>query len=114
MSDAPITLIFLGVITVCLIAITVMLLLTMRDLRRTLERLDALLPTGHQVLRQARVILSHANRAVHGLEAVIQHACETATDAMAEVDRWRQKARSLFIDHVGNGARLEPRRQYRK
>ena len=116
MSNTSLVLICLGVISTCLVTLTAVLSLTARDLRRTLHRINAILPdasrTFHETARavtQVRQLLTRANVAVRGVEAVVHRACDAASETLEQVALAGQRARLAFTKWVGNGAGAEPR-----
>ena len=116
MADAPFVTIFLGLISICLITLAIILLVIALDLRRTLHRINAILPDAGTTLHEAgralvqvRRLISRVNVTARDVEGVVHRACETASETLEEFALARQRARSAFTKWVGNGAGAEPR-----
>lgn len=120
MSEFSFTLMVLGVISVCLLVNTVTLLLTALQFRRTLHRVNAILPDaaraireGHRSLRRVRRLLVRVDRAARPIEAVIRRAGELAAETIERVGLFRDRAEHALLGRLGNGAGAEPRRYHR-
>jgi hypothetical protein len=120
MGDA-LPLVLLGVVGVCLIAMTTTMILTTRELRGTLRRFnttllraDKSLLETHRAFRQTRRVMATAHRATREVETVIRAGCDAALDAMHQLGVWKRRAKTLFNAHVGNGAGADPRRHRRR
>ena len=106
MPNALPLLVCLGLISGCAVAMTVTMVWTARDLRRTLRRVNTILPTAekalrdvHQALDHVRRLLTRADRATRHVETVVHQVCDTAEHT---VHKW-----------LGNGAGADPRRHHR-
>jgi len=113
--------ILLGVISVCLIAITAMLALITQELRVSLRRLNAMLPQADRVFREAhralhliRQVLTTPNQAAHRVETVIHQACDAASEVLERFNGFRAHAGRLFTSRFGNGTRAGSRSQHRR
>ena len=121
MSEPFIGVILLGVISLCLVTITVSLLVTARDLRRVLKRVDAILPACDQAAQEARRILGEArqllkrtHKTARHIETVVEQACHVASDVIEQVVSLKGRARTFLAKRLfGNGARADSRRQFR-
>src|SRR3989338_9639627 len=58
--ESSVALFLLSVIAVCAVVMTVTVVMTARDARRTFRRINTLLPTCRQTLRQARRFLARS------------------------------------------------------
>lgn len=109
MTDASLMVLLLGVISVCLMVMTVTLVVTARDVRRTLRRMHVTLTEAHQVLARTRRITRH-------VDAVVQKGCAVALQVLDPVLALKDRAQAFLEAHVGNhagnGARSEPRRRH--
>lgn len=120
MPEAPIAAVCLAIISCCALVTTFALCLTARELRQTLWRVNALLPSAGRAVRVASRSVQRINRwvtradqAAQHVEGVIHRACEAATQAL---DRWtalRGGDRGWRGSRVTNGARAEPRQHHR-
>ena len=121
MLETPLWLLFLGIATACLLVLTLTVLVTAGELRRTLQRLNVMLPETAQavhdarrLLRQGRHLLARADAVSGYVEAVIRQACDAATDALGAVGRFKARTQALWTKRFGNGAGAEPRRHHRR
>ncbi len=119
--DSFLVVLLLGLNSLCAIVMTTFLWSTTQDLRRTLKRINTVLPHGNQVflearrtLGEARQLLARTNKATHQVEEVIHRT----RDAVLEIfDQWaafRGRAQAFLAERFGNGARSGSRRQYRR
>jgi len=106
MPDASLLFVYLTVISGCAVAMTVTMVWTARDLRGTLRRINALLPSAERALRDVHGALDHvrrmlmrADQASRRVEGVVRHACDSAEDTL---NHW-----------LGNKAGADPRRHHR-
>ena len=123
MPETSLVTILLGVISVCLIAITVTALLTAREFRMTLRRINVMLPRADRALQDAQRALSlmrqcvtRADLAAQRVEAVVHAACDAASEAVTRFNQWRDHAQQ-FLTHRfgnGNGAGSAPRPHHRR
>ncbi len=123
MADTPLTFILLclGLVSLCMVAMTVTLMLTAHDIRRTMRRLHAMAPAADQALREAQRVLTHARRllaraggATRHVESVVQQACETATETLERFNVLKLNTARFLGKWVGNGTGAEPRRHHRR
>ncbi len=110
----------LGVICGCAVLLTWTLMATSSRLRRTLTRLDALLPECGRAVKQTRVtlgkteeLLDHGNAAVRHAEVAAQVIRELTTDLLSQLHLVEERTRGLVTRYFGNGMREEPRRHAR-
>jgi len=122
LSDTTLVVLLLFVLSGCAIILTAVACLTARDIRRTLGRVNELLPTCDQVLRdlhhtagQAHRVLVRSHRIVHSIEDVVRVTTHAALGVIEPILSWKTRMESLFSGHDGNGqrARSEPRRHRR-
>ena len=109
MGEPVLPILFLGVIAVCLVIITITMTATASRLRLILRRIDAVLPSTEQAVRefrqsfrQARHLLAIANQAMRRVEVVVQRGCDAASGALDRLGFG-----------IGNGAGADPRRHHR-
>ena len=120
MPETPLGLLFLGILTACLLVITLTIFVTAGELRRTLRRLNVMLPDAaramhdaRRMLRRGRRLLARADAASGYVEAVIRQACDAATDVLNAIGRFKTRTEMLWTKRFGNGAGAEPRRHHR-
>ena len=120
MSDTSISLLLFAATTCCLIAIALTIMWTAAELRRTLRRINTVLPEADQALRATRRSLERANRllvkadrATTHVETVIHQVCDAASDSVDRFTRFKQRAQALWAGRFGNGAGAGPRRHHR-
>ena len=111
----------LGLATACLFVMTLTILVMAAELRRTLRRLNAMLPDAAQALhdarrifRQGRRLLARADVAAGHVQNVIHQACDAATDALGAIGRVKARTQRFWAKRFGNGAGAEPRRHDRR
>ena len=120
MSDATRIVLLLGVMTACLLAMTLTMILTARDVRMTLQRLSAVLPDAGQALRETRQSLRHVrallargDKATRRVESVIDQLCDATTETLGRFTMWKGRAEQFVLGRFGNGTRGEPRQRRR-
>ena len=120
MPDAPLWFPLLGIVTACLVILTLTVLVTAGELRRTLRRLNLMLPETAQAVhdarrmfRQGRRLLARADAAAGRVEAIIHQACDAATDMLGAIGRFKTRTQTLWTKRFGNGAGADPRRHHR-
>ena len=121
MSETSLIVVLLGLITICMVALTTVLSMTARDVRRTLRRINAMLPRCDEAIRdfhhamgQAHQVLRQATQITKYVEAVVSKTCTAALEVIEPVLTWKGRAEAFFIERFGNGARSGPRRHDRK
>ena len=107
MTESTLAMVFLGIISLCVVILTAVALRTARDVRHTLHEL-------HQTLGELRHVLARANRMTRSIEEVVQQAYRITRDVMEPVVWLTERAHAFFSERFGNGARSEPRRRYRE
>lgn len=89
-----------GVVGVAVVAITAAVLVTLRDLRRTLRE-------AHGTFAQARQLLTRANATTHQVTTVVEQVCALTTGMMDSVTAWTTRARRALSRRLdgrhGNG-----------
>ena len=120
MSSVALLPLCLAVISLCLLAITLTVDMTARELRQTLRRLSVMLPEADLARRDARRslhrinrVLARADAAGRHLESVVHQMCDTASGTLERFASFGASARRFWLEHVGNGAGEEPRRRHR-
>jgi len=118
--DDPKVLLCLSVISAAVAVMALALAIGAWELRRTLRRVNALLPDFRQAARElrqtarsARRVAVGVDRAVHDVRQVVHEGCEVVSSGVAELSLIQERAKALFGEHLGNGARGGPRRRYR-
>lgn len=117
MTNLSCLVLLLGVISLCLIVMTVTVVRLTCDVRTTLRRVNLILPEARRSLQHVRRLLTRTNRATQHVEAVIHAACDTASGALTQMGRWKDRARvvvSRYIGNGGHGAGAVPRRRHRR
>ena len=116
MSDAALLLWLLGLISACVLILTVTLVVTARQARRTLRHLDVVLPDAAQAAREARRVMQHsrrllvaANQATGHVEAVIRRACDAVSAALDQFDLLKERTIHVLTRPFGNGTGAGPR-----
>ena len=115
MSNPSLLVLFLGLMSLCAFVVATVLVVTARDVRRTLRRIQTILPDCQGAVHEAHQLLKRANQASRHVESVVQAVSDTTTQAMEQFALLRKKAKHLFglTHHNGNGARGGPRHQHR-
>ncbi len=120
--DATLVVLLCGIMSVCAMILTAVVCLTARDVRRTLRRVNALLPTCDQTLREihravgeAHRVLVRSNRITRSIEEVAHLATQATLNVIEPIMSWKTRLESLFAGQGGNGhgARSGPRRHAR-
>ena len=86
-------------------------------MRRTLQRVQLMLPGCDQAvqeargtLTEARQLLARTNDATRHVETVIHKTCDAASGVVEQVIRWKDQARLFVHGGSGNGVKPKPRR----
>ena len=110
-------LLFLSIISLCLITLTAASLTLFTDLRRVLRQLESGLPVCtrafkelHQTLEVARQLITRTHKAGQQMEDVVHKTCDAAMDAIEPFVVFGEKVRTFLAQRFGNGARAKPRR----
>ena len=112
----------LGLISISLLVLTATVVMTAHDLRKTLQRINAVLPAGRHVLQElertlhdSRQVVALTQRIIRHVEAAVLKGCEAAGELIEPVMALRAKAQAFFAKQFGmsNGARSGPRRHDR-
>lgn len=92
----------LGTLSACVLALTIAIWCAVRDLRRMVQRVDAVLPDcaqaveeGRGALTEARELLARANTATRQVETVIRRTTDAAAGFIGG------------LRHRGNGKRTQ-------
>ena len=109
MADAPVV-VLLGVIAVCAVAATAAWLVTLREMRTTLARVNAILPRYERIGRDAERALKRAADLVHtaaqagaAAQSVVWRGLEAAQGVIEQVAAVQSKAKALWLNRFGNG-----------
>lgn len=107
---------FLVVVSVCAVVMTVTVVIAAKDLRQTMQRLNALLTqcdhTVHDARRtlgQVHELVARTNQAARHVEGLIHKACEATSDAIERVAVFKERTEEWWTERFGNGARSGPR-----
>lgn len=123
MADSWLVVACLGLIGLCLIAMTITLVVVARDLHRTLQGMRALVPACEHVARETRRLLAHVNevfararQTTRQVEAVILKACDAASGTIEQLDGLKRRAQAFLRGRLGmrNGTRVGPRRSHHR
>ena len=117
-SESPLLLFSLLVISLCQIAITVILLRVSQDLRQMFRQLNQTLPRWNHLLQEAghtlgtaQRILERSNKVMGRVEGVLTQACDTVSEALQKLFFLKEKAQTFLVGRFGNGAGGRTRRQ---
>jgi len=118
MAESWWTVVLLAVALKCLLVLTITFVVVARDLRRTTQRLNTILPHLDRVTQEAsrtfgeaRQFLVRTNHMTQRVEVVVDRACEVASDAIEQFLSLRERTRAFLVKRLaGNGARVGPRR----
>ena len=120
MAESSWALAFLGLMSLSLVILTFTLALTAADIRKTLARINDLLPycdqtfqEAHRTLEELRLLLSCTNRSASHLESATQRVSQTVLRAIEQWAAWKRRIQALFTSRMSNGAGAEPRHQKR-
>jgi len=122
MAESPLFFALLGLIGLCMALITVTVMLTAWDLRRTLRRLYDILPSFERAAREASSTFAHTRKLVaqaHAISALVEGMTERTSMVMSAVAHtWNQMTRQAqqWVEHSfgkRNGTRSGPRRHAR-
>ena len=121
MSETSLIVVLLGLISICMVVLTAVLSMTARDMRRTLRRVNTMLPRCDEAIRdlhhamgQVHQVLKQATQITRHVETVVSKACTAALDVIDPVLTWKGRAETFFAERFGNGARSGPRRHDRR
>lgn len=110
--ESPVALFLLSVIAVCAVVMTATVVVTAREARRTFRRINTLLPSCRQTLRQTRELLAAAHHAAHQADLIVTavsgltaHALRQFLEAKRRVEQWLHHASNGNSRGVGSGAR---------
>ena len=120
MPEPSLMVFLLSLITACLLTMTVTMLVTARDARRTLRRIDAVVPAVDRTLQEVRRAVQHvqqlltrADGATRHVETVVRRACEAADEVVERFRTFNRGTEKLLGKWFGNGAGADPRRHHR-
>ena len=105
MTGQPV-LFLLAVIALCLIVITVLAIRTAAELRRTLRRINALMPSAGRTLRETGELLASTTRISQHVESIIEKASGAASETVDGLLGLKARLSQLFRKVIhGQGAR---------
>lgn len=110
---AGVPLFLFAVIAVCLVAMTVTMMITARQLHATLRRLSAILPEAGQAMREANRLFRLTHRAARHLETLIDDVCAVASKTVGRLTLLRRSAQRFWATRARNGAGADPRLHHR-
>ena len=96
MAESSLVLVLLGLMAGCLMVLTGVVVVTARDLRQTLQRINQTLDEGHAFLARVNTI------------------AQCVVGVFEPLMFLKRQVESLFIERIGNGAGAEPRRHHRR
>ena len=109
MTETPVV-VLLGVIAACAVAATAAWLVTLREMRTTLARMNAILPRYERIGRDAERALKRVSELVHktaqageAVQSVVWRGLEAAQGAIEQVAAVQSKAKALWVNRFGNG-----------
>ncbi len=109
---------FLGVISLCLITLTILLLGILQDLHRTIRHLNSsLLPTcdkafeeAHRTLKSTRQLMARLHQTAGQVEQTVHQTQATVSEFLKPFIYLKGKAQAFFEDRFRNGAGSAPPR----
>ena len=121
MSEPLLVMGLLAVSVLCLVTLVMVVLVTARDFRQTLRKINEVVPQAGRTLQEARrsleeahQLLARANVASQKVEAVVHGACDAISGTLSQLTLWRKEAGRFLKGHGGNGAGADPRRHHRR
>ena len=119
MTDHMLLVFVLGVTGIGLLAMALVIVRTARELRRTLRRIQMMLPScecaiqeARGTLTEARQLLARANEATRHVESVIHKTCDAAAGIVDQVVHWRDVAHTWWGARFGNGTKARSHREH--
>lgn len=116
MSDAPSLVVFLGFFSICLIAMTMTILVTARELRQTLQHanraltgMDRAVGEAHRCIEYLRHIFSRADQATRHVESIVHRSCDIVSDTVDQLATFNGRAKAFLMGRSTNGTRVDPR-----
>jgi hypothetical protein len=110
--------VLLGIISLSAVVTALGVVIAARDLRRTLRRVNRMLPACEEAIREvhqtfevAHKILTRTQHAASHVETTIERACVSAMGLIERMVSWPSRARVFLKDQFGNGARSGPRQR---
>jgi hypothetical protein len=120
MAESSWALAFLGLMSLSLLIMTLALAMTAADIRKTLARINDLLPVCDQTFQETnrtlaefRELLSRTNRSASHLESASHRLSQTILGTIEQWMAWKRRVQALFTSRMSNGAGAEPRHQKR-
>ena len=108
---------FLGVISICLLTMTLLFLIASRNLHQLTLKIHTLLPACEEAFKEARrtlvetrELVSRTSKTTHHVEEVIHRTCDGASELLDQFALLKERAATFFKERFGNGSRPKPRR----
>ena len=105
MTPSWMLILFLGVICLAVLIMDALLVHLMLSMRRTLTKLDTLLPACHRTVREANELLARTNRVTRDVETVVQKARAMVGGALNHLHAAKTQAELLLTGLTGNGTK---------
>jgi hypothetical protein len=112
MSESAFFLLLVGVMAACAVVMTVTVVMTARELRRTSRRVNALVPPCRRALGQTQALLTSTHRISRHVESVILKASGAASHTIDQFLGMKNRVEQFLHDHLndnGKGAGGGPR-----
>ena len=106
MIERVVALTLLGIMTACLVVMTIEFVMTLHEARRMLKQLHGLFEFGHRMMEELGAMVGRAHRASRALESVIR-------DGLERVEQWPSQVGALLMRRWGNGVGADPHRRSR-
>ena len=106
MTERVVALVLLGIVTLCLVIITVECVMTLHEARRTLKQLNGLFGLGHRLMEALGAMVGRVHRVSRDMESVMRRG-------YALFEQWPHQLGGLLMRRWGNGVGVEPRRRPR-
>ena len=90
----------------CVGIVTVELVLTLREARRTFASVQG-------ILGRIRAVVDRVDHASCAIETAVRRSYAAASQAMEHVEQWPSRLGHLLMRRWGNGVGVEPRRRPR-
>ena len=119
MTEHMLVVLVLGVASGSFLMMALVVMSAARELRRTLQRIQAMLPScecavqeARGTLTEARQLLARANEATRHVESVIHKTCDAAAGIVDQVVHWRDVAHTWWGARFGNGTKARSHRAH--
>ena len=112
---------FLGLISLCFVTLTFLFIITTKQVRKTLIKIQQLLPACEETVAQAQrtfaeaqQLLHRTNRATHHVEELVERTQQGASVIVDNLLLMKDRAQAFLKERFGNGVRHRPRRVNRE